>query len=79
MISTEVIPVAEHIKDEGTVTKEAGLFTDGTSEIHCTECGKLLETVTIPAKISMSVAVVVIVVVIVIAVAIVLLAKKRKK
>ena len=41
------IPAKGHIASEAVAVKEANLFEDGESIINCTECGELLETLTV--------------------------------
>lgn len=47
---TEAIPATGHETDNGTVTKEAGWFTEGVKEYRCAACNEVLNTETIPSQ-----------------------------
>ena len=47
---TEAIPATGHETDNGTITKEAGWFTEGVKEYRCAACNEVLNTETIPSQ-----------------------------
>ena len=44
----EILPALGHTKGETVVTKNAGLFTEGTSVVSCDTCGEVLKEETLP-------------------------------
>ena len=47
---TEDIPALGHKEDKGTITKKAGLFTNGEKTYKCTVCGKVTRTEVIQSR-----------------------------
>lgn len=47
---TEPIKAKGHTEGEWTITKEAGIFTNGSKEIRCTDCSAVLNTSYISSK-----------------------------
>ena len=45
---TEVISALSHTEGEPEIIKKAGMFSEGTQTISCSECGELISTETIP-------------------------------